>query len=135
MPAGDPQGQDGRKQQCRCCSRGSFDGGVGWEQALSLAKDYHDPLPVPSYDRYGAGFSPEQYWRGPVWINIKWLLMHGLRRYGFAEYAQQLRRAIVGLCQEEGFYEYFDPLSGRGHGSDLFCWTAALLIDVLMEKR
>jgi hypothetical protein len=99
------------------------------------AKDYDELIAVPSYDGYGAGFSPEQYWRGPVWININWLLMHGLRRYGFAEYAQQLRQAIVGLCQEEGFYEYFDPLSGRGHGSNLFSWTAALLIDVLMEKR
>jgi neutral trehalase len=25
-----------------------------------------DCYPVPSYDRYGYGFSPEQYWRGPV---------------------------------------------------------------------
>lgn len=34
-------------------------------------------VPVPSYDRYGYGFSPVRYWRGPVWINIDWLLMRG----------------------------------------------------------
>src|SRR5918997_5053175 len=39
--------------------------------------------PVPSYDRYGYGFSPVQYWRGPVWININWVLLRGLERYGF----------------------------------------------------
>ena len=90
--------------------------------------------PVPSYDRYGYGFSPVRYWRGPVWINIDWLLMKGFERYGSREHAERLRRAIVGLVQNAGFYEYFDPISGRGHGSDFFSWTAALLLDVLIDK-
>jgi hypothetical protein len=34
--------------------------------------------PIPSYDLHGFGFSEERYWRGPVWINIDWFLMHGL---------------------------------------------------------
>ena len=34
--------------------------------------------PVPSYDLHGFGFFEEGYWRGPVWINIDWFLMHGL---------------------------------------------------------
>ena len=36
--------------------------------------------------------------------------------------------------REEGFREYFDPITGAGYGSTLFSWTAALLIDVLMDK-
>jgi hypothetical protein len=95
------------------------------------AKDSY--YPVPSYDRYGYGFSPVQYWRGPVWININWFLMHGLKHYGFNEHAEGLRQMIVSLCQEGGFCEYFDPLTGRGHGSDFFSWTAALLLDILLE--
>ena len=90
-------------------------------------------IPVPSYDNLGFGFSPTRYWRGPVWINIDWFLMHGLKLYGYDEPADLLRETIVGLCRDEGFYEYFDPEDGRGHGSDLFSWTAALLIDVLSE--
>src|SRR5215208_5275864 len=39
--------------------------------------------PVPSYDRYGFAFFPTRYWRGPVWVNINWLLMRGLERYGY----------------------------------------------------
>ena len=91
--------------------------------------------PVPSYDRYGFGFVPVQYWRGPVWVNIDWFLMRGLERYGHEKEAARLRETIVRLCADEGFYEYFDPLSGMGHGSDFFSWTAALLIDVLLEKE
>jgi hypothetical protein len=90
--------------------------------------------PVPSYDRYGFAFFPVRYWRGPVWINIDWLLMRGLERYGYEEQAARLRETIVALCRDEGFYEYFDPLTGMGHGSDFFSWSAALLLDVLLEN-
>ena len=90
--------------------------------------------PVPSYDMYGFGFSPVRYWRGPVWININWFLMRGLEDYGYGKQADRLRRTIVELCRDQGFHEYYDPTSGQGHGSDLFSWTAALLIDVLMNE-
>jgi Trehalase len=89
--------------------------------------------PVPSYDLHGFGFSPVRYWRGPTWINIDWFLMHGLRRYGFNEQAERLQQTIIDLCRKQGFREYFDPRSAQGHGSVLFSWTAALLIDALMD--
>jgi hypothetical protein len=89
--------------------------------------------PIPSYDVHGYRFSEERYWRGPVWINIDWFLMHGLEAYGYEEQAERLRRTIIDLCRKEGFHEYFDPTSGEGLGSILFSWSAALLLDVLME--
>src|ERR671921_1495107 len=52
-------------------------------------------------------------------------------RYGFEDHARRLRKTIVSLCHDEGFYEYFDPLTGSGRGSDLFAWTAALFLDVM----
>jgi hypothetical protein len=60
--------------------------------------------------------------------------MRGFERYGFREQAQRLRQTIIGLVQNAGFYEYFDPLSGRGHGSEFFSWTAALLLGVIMDE-
>jgi len=90
--------------------------------------------PASSYDRHGYGYSPVRYWRGPVWINTNWLLMHGLRRYGYGEQADKLEATIVHLVETSGFHEYFHPTTGRGHGSDFFSWTAALLLDVLHER-
>jgi glycogen debranching enzyme len=90
--------------------------------------------PLPSYDRQGPGFSPNRYWRGPVWLNIDWLIWHGLRRYGFAAYAERLEQAMVELVREHGFFEYFNPQTGQGHGTDQFSWTAALLLDVLLAR-
>jgi neutral trehalase len=87
--------------------------------------------PVPSYDRYGFAFFPTRYWRGPVWTNINWFLMRGLERYGYEGQAKRLRETIISLCRSQGFYEYYDPITGFGHGSDLFSWTAALFLDVV----
>jgi Trehalase len=89
--------------------------------------------PIPSYDLHGFGFSTERYWRGPVWININWFLMHGLEAYGYQDHAARLRKTITELCKNEGFHEYFDPTTGGGLGSILFSWSAALLLDVLSE--
>jgi Trehalase len=91
--------------------------------------------PIPSYDVHGFGFSEERYWRGPVWINIDWFLMHGLEAYGYKDHAQQLRKTIIELCRNKGFHEYFEPFTGDGLGSNLFSWSAALLLDLLMEDR
>jgi neutral trehalase len=90
--------------------------------------------PVPSYDRQAPGYSPNRYWRGPVWLNINWLLMHGLRRYGFSAYASRVEQAMVELVREHGFFEYFNPQTGQGHGTDQFSWTAALVLDVLYSS-
>jgi len=87
--------------------------------------------PVPSNNRLAADYSPNRYWRGPVWIQVNWLLMHGLRHYGFGAYAERVRQAIVELPRDHGFYEYFNPETGQGHGTNQFSWTAALLLDVL----
>ena len=91
--------------------------------------------PVPSYDMCGFEFPPVEYWRGPLWLNINWFLMNGLKDYGYRKHADRLRDSIVGLCTEAGFHEYLDPTNGQGRGSDLFSWSAALLIDVLANQK
>jgi hypothetical protein len=90
---------------------------------------------VPSFDKGSPGFSGRRYWRGPVWLNINWLLYKGLKRYGFHNYAEWVKRAIIELPTRYGFYEYYHPEEGRGHGVDRFSWTAALLLDVLYEQE
>lgn len=88
---------------------------------------------VPSFDPHASGFLPTNYWRGPIWINVNWVLYHGLRRYGFDELAVTLRRSLIELPRRAGFYEHYDPFTGRGHGAERFAWTAALVVDLLFE--
>ena len=62
-----------------------------------------------SYDRRAPGFSLHQYWRGPVWVNINWGAVLGLRRHGRGDLARTLARQTLSLVRENGFWEYYDP--------------------------
>jgi glycogen debranching enzyme len=90
-----------------------------------------DHLAVPSYDRQEPGFSNKKYWRGPIWLNLNWLLYKGLARYGHKPYDNKIQTTLIKLCKEEGFWEYYDPGTGEGYGSNGFSWSASLLIDLL----
>ena len=44
-------------------------------------------IAVPSISRSQPEFYSKDMWRGPVWININYLIARGLERYGFREEA------------------------------------------------
>lgn len=83
------------------------------------------------------GFDPHRYWRGPVWINMNWMLYHGLNRYGYPALAARLRSDSLELVRRFGFWEYFNPWKNlpagetNGYGANQFSWTAALALDWL----
>ncbi len=82
---------------------------------------------------------PKKYWRGPVWINLNWILYHGFKRYKFKETAKRIKNDSLELVDKLGFYEYFDPSkkkskNNKGYGGENFSWSAALTIDFLSEK-
>ena len=88
---------------------------------------------IPNYDTQQDDFDRTNYWRGPVWINVNWMLADGLARYGYTLKADSLRRDLLQLPIRFGFREYFDSYSGQGYGSDNFSWTAALFLDLIEE--
>ena len=65
---------------------------------------------------------------------MNWLLLRGFERYGLDEQADRMRQATLELVRQQGFFEYFHPTAGTGHGSDLFSWTASLLLDILLDE-
>lgn len=91
-------------------------------------------FPAPSYDRSGDDYSARTYWRGPVWINMNWLLSLGLAKYGYEDYVRQVKKSMIQLPLTSGFREYYDTDSGEGYGIDDFSWTASLLLDVLYRE-
>jgi len=90
---------------------------------------------VPSTGLDEKDYTPQLYWRGPVWINVNWLVWCGLQKYGYKEKADQIKDGVIELVKEHGFYEYFDASTGAGYGGRNFSWTAALLIDVIKNRE
>ena len=85
---------------------------------------------VATFDRDHPDYAPGSYWRGPVWLNIDWLLLVGLRRYQMAAEEDVLRDSILRLPAVSGFREHYDAETGAGGGAENFSWSAALLIDL-----
>jgi glycogen debranching enzyme len=81
---------------------------------------------VPSTDPEAAKYEPGRYWRGPVWVNLNWMIAEGLRTAGDAERADRIDRHTRRLISRAGMWEYFQPATGEGLGAADFGWTAAL---------
>jgi neutral trehalase len=88
-------------------------------QSLALAmrlfdtSEYNTLIPFPSVARNDEHFLKDM-WRGPVWINMAYLSVLGLRRTGFTQQASGMARALVkGVYEtyhnEGSFYEFYDP--------------------------
>ena len=107
------------------------------KQLVKLLEDEHQfgaHYPVPSAPLNSEYFSTSCYWQGPSWVNTNWLIIDGLKRYGFHDHAAALTESTVEMVKQSGFYEYFSPLDGSPSGAENFSWTAALIIDLLNQS-
>ncbi|TYA70068.1 MGH1-like glycoside hydrolase domain-containing protein [Seonamhaeicola marinus] len=94
-----------------------------------------------SFDPDSERFNPKKYWRGPVWVNLNWMLHNGLKAYGYSDVALRVKQDTIALMENNGFYEYFDSRKdmhkdgNAGYGGHNFSWSAALLIDLLEKEE
>ena len=93
-----------------------------------------------SFDPGSSLFNSKKYWRGPIWINLNWIVFKGLKRYGLDEAADTVRNDTLELLEKYGFYEYFEPSKTinaelqKGYGGNNFSWSAALAIDIIKSN-
>ena len=87
------------------------------------------------------------YWRGPIWVNLNYLLLGGLRHYAdvpgpsqerAATIYAELRDNLVGNMLDEWkrtgyFWEQYDPTSGAGARTHPFNGWSSLALLALAE--
>lgn len=118
-----------------------YSGAVTKERAKQLVKMIEDEklfcatYPIPSVPLSSDWFNPIGYWQGPTWVNTNWLIIDGLRRYGFNDHADALTESTLEMVERSGCAEYFNPLDGSPAGAEDFSWTAALAIDLLKTQK
>ncbi len=103
--------------------------------ALTDPRRFWPRWPVPTVALDDPAFDPQAMWRGPVWLNVNYLLIDGLTRAGYPDLACQLRdRTLEMVVNGGGLYEYYDPRSGAKppRATEMFGWTAALFIDLAL---
>ena len=64
-----------------------------------------------------------------------WVIHHGLRRHGFDAQAMELRAAQLALARRGGFWEHYNARTGEGQGTKHLSWTAAIVIDLLLQPH
>ncbi len=111
------------------------------EKIRSMIEDYllneayffgNVPFPCVAYNE--PVYEPAQWWRGPTWMPVAWLMMEILDTYGYtAERAQAARRLYRVLKKDAVLHELFDSSTGEGLGCDEQGWTAAIFIRLSQE--
>ena len=91
---------------------------------------------LPTISRDDPAFIDQQYWRGSIWPPMNYLVLHGLRRYGFHDLAADLARKgaamfladrrRTGMCREN-----FDSRTGRGCGQRFQSWGPLFALGAL----
>lgn len=114
-----------------------YAGSITKERAAQLVDSLKDKklfgadYPVPSVPLSSEWFKPHGYWQGPTWLNINWLIVDGLKRYGYQKEAEALIKSSLNMVEISGCSEYFSPLDASPAGARDFSWTAALTLDLL----
>lgn len=126
------------------------------ENHLTCPVEFWPAFPVPSVALNESKFELDM-WRGPTWINYNWLVICGLRRYGYQEHASKLiavtMKEISKWRRRRGsIYEFYDPL-GRKAPQDLrrkgkvrswrddgipviaeYFWSAAMFVHMATDR-
>ena len=95
-------------------------------------------------------------WRGPVWVNLNWLIAESFDRYGYRQQASRLRLAtrqeLERIFERHGtFFEFYDDrkevdppsllrkgvLDPDSIGHQVlfdYGWTSTLYVDIILRE-
>ncbi len=94
-------------------------------------KRFNSHMPTVSYDSYG--FSND-YWRGPVWLNVAYFAAKGLKNYNLPV-ADAIKKNILEMCDKEkrGIFENYDSVNNVGLCCDMFSWSSVFIIEFILN--
>ncbi|MDT8391078.1 MAG: hypothetical protein RRC34_11275 [Lentisphaeria bacterium] len=95
---------------------------------VARVKDHLTPHGLATEKLDSPAYVEGGYWRGPIWAPSTMLITSGLIEIGEAELARTIMRAFCDMCAENGFYENFDPITGKGYYDTAYTWTSSVFM-------
>lgn len=119
------------------CFMPLYTGIASKEQAEPLSRlaadknKFFPGMPTVSYD--DPKYTPDDYWRGPLWLNVAFFALKGLKNYGYAKTADASRNTILSWCaQNDSAYEIYNSRTGQGLRTKDFGWSAVFIIELIL---
>jgi putative isomerase len=85
-----------------------------------------ESLSSPSY-------TPDGYWRGPIWAPSTMIMVEGLAACGEMELARDISRRFCDMAARSGMAENYDALSGAGLRDRAYTWTSSVFLILAHE--
>jgi hypothetical protein len=87
------------------------------------------PFPCVAYDE--PTYQPDQWWRGPTWLPVAYLMLELLAKYGYANERQAAAERLYEMVWRDGeIHELFNSQTGKGMGKAQQGWTAAIFLQL-----
>ncbi|MFW5869967.1 MAG: amylo-alpha-1,6-glucosidase [Planctomycetota bacterium] len=124
---------------------------------LENPETFGAPVIVPSIAVSDREHYSKDMWRGPMWVNINWLIAFGFRRSGLEEVARRVEQATCREIEKRylecgSIYEFYDdrgeapPASLPRKGTNDpqrayhqvihdYGWSGTLYLDMVWERR
>lgn len=73
-------------------------------------------------------YTPDGYWRGPIWAPATMLLAEGLDSIDRRQVADNIRTRFCNMVQKGGMSENFDAITGTGLRDPAYTWTSSVYL-------
>lgn len=113
------------------------------EQAAAVADKFTNPnkfatyIPFPTIAADDPKFTPNGYWRGPIWLDQVYFGINGLRKYGYIEQADEFTRNVFdrlyGVKESAPIHENYNTHTGELLKAPHFSWSSAHLLMLYSE--
>lgn len=115
------------------------------EHAAAVMKMYEKAnkfstyIPFPTLCADHPQFTPNGYWRGPIWLDQVYFAISGMRNYGYIKeadsYTDQVFSRLKGLTHDAPIHENYDTHTGKRLKAPHFSWSAAHLLMMYWEYK